>query len=244
MDNWLTYFSTELLGTMILIVLGNGVVANIVLKGTKGNNSGWIAISAGWGFAVTVGATISSALGGVAHLNPAVTIAMLISGWKQNIGPFSALPLILLGQVCGAIIGQIIVDIFYVKHINDTLSSDEKNNVLAMHATIPTHRNAFVNVFCEFIATAVLIATIMATRNWFGQSDWMGPIIVGVCVIAIGLSLGGTTGYAINPVRDLIPRIVHQLLPIKGKGKSDWKYSWIPVVGPILAGLVIGAAFI
>ncbi|ARU90865.1 glycerol uptake facilitator protein [Spiroplasma clarkii] len=244
MDNWLTYFMTETLGTMLLIVLGNGVVANIVLKNTKGNNGGWIAITAGWSFAVMLGATVSVALGGDAHLNPAVTMAMIVNGWESNVGHFGLIPIMLVGQILGAIVGQIIVDLFYIKHIHQTITEKEEGLVLAIHSTGPTYKNTFINCFCEFIGTSVLLVAIMATSAQFTDAGWMGPIFVGLAVFAIGLSLGGTTGYAINPVRDLAPRLVHQFLPVKGKGSSDWKYSWIPVVAPLLAGCVIGALFL
>ncbi|AHI52408.1 MIP/aquaporin family protein [Spiroplasma culicicola] len=244
MENWFIHFGTEILGTMLLIILGNGVVANIILKDTKGENGGWIAITAGWALAVILAATIASGLDGKAHLNPAVTIAMLINGWESNVGDLGLIPLFFIGQLIGAILGQIIVDIFYIKHITHTISSGAAANVLGMHSTGPTHRNVFLNFFAEFVGTAVLVCAIFATTVWFGLSGWMGPIFVGLTVFGIGLSLGGTTGYAINPIRDLAPRIVHQLLPVKGKVKSDWGYSWIPVAAPLTAGIVVGALFL
>ncbi|KAF0850326.1 MAG: aquaporin family protein [Spiroplasma poulsonii] len=238
------HFGLEMFGTMLLIILGNGVVANILLKNTKGNGQGFFAITAGWGFAVLVGAMASSALKGVAHLNPAVTFAMVVQQtWFINNGWF-LLPALLLGQVAGALIGQIIVDIFYWKHIKDTVN-DNPDFILAMHATGPTYRPAFFNFFAEFIGTFLLVAAILAIGKYetFSLGTW-GPLFVGLTVFGIGISLGGTTGYAINPVRDLIPRIVHFVLPLKNKGNSDWSYSWIPVVAPTCAGLATGGIFL
>lgn len=236
------HFGLELFGTMLLIILGNGVVANILLKNTKENGQGFFAITAGWGFAVLVGAMASSALKGVAHLNPAVTFAMVVQQtWFVSNGWF-LLPALLLGQIAGALIGQIIIDIFYWKHIKDTVNNNS-DFILAVHATAPTHRNTFFNFFGEFIGTFVLIAAILAISKYGGLGVWT-PLFVGLTVFRIGLSLGGTTGYAINPVRDLIPRIVHFVLPLKNKGYSDWNYSWIPIVAPTCAGLATGAIFL
>ncbi|AKU79792.1 MIP/aquaporin family protein [Spiroplasma turonicum] len=244
MENWFTHFGTELLGTFILIILGNGIVANVVLKNTKGNNAGWLSITIGWSFAVIIGATIASALKGAAHLNPAVTIAFVVNGWEKNIGSLGLIPIFIIGQLIGAILAQIVIDIFYIKHITNSISDNKNNNVLAMHSTGPQYRNIFSNFFCEFFATLILVVGIFSLSNWFSSATWMGPIFVGFIVLAIGLSLGGTTGYAINPFRDLCPRIVHQLLPLKGKSNSDWSYSWIPVVAPMLAGIMGGALFL
>ncbi|KAI92625.1 MIP/aquaporin family protein [Spiroplasma melliferum] len=238
------HFGLELFGTMILIILGNGVVANILLKKTKGNGQGFFAITAGWGFAVLIGAMISSALHGVAHLNPAVTIAMVVQRTFFVDNGWFLLPALLLGQIVGAVIGQIIVDVFYWKHIKDTVT-DNPDFILAMHATGPTHRNPFFNFFAEFIGTFVLIAAILAIGKYSsGNLGPFAPFFVGLTVFGIGLSLGGTTGYAINPVRDLIPRIVHFVLPLKNKGTSDWSYSWIPVIAPITAGVVTSGIFL
>ncbi|AHB36038.1 MIP/aquaporin family protein [Spiroplasma apis] len=244
MENWFTHFGTELLGTCFLILLGNGVVANVILRDTKGNKGGFIAITTGWALAVALAATISSALGGAAHLNPAVTIAVLTNGWKENVGDFCLLPIFLIGQLIGAILGQVIIDIFYIKHILHTAASGEGANVLGMHCTAPTYRNVALNFFAEFVGTVVLIVAILSIKKFYSNAGWMGPLFVGLTVFGIGLSLGGTTGYAINPVRDIVPRIVHQLLPIKNKASSDWSYSWIPVIAPLASGLVVGAAFL
>ncbi len=242
-----TVFLTELFGTMILVMIGNGIVANSILKGTKGENAGWLAITIGWGFAVTIAATISSALGGMAHLNPAVTLAFVVNNWTTNVGGWELLPIFLIAQTLGAIIGQIILDIIYMNHIHVSHSEKRGDLVLAMHSTGPTNRNVFSNLFTEFIATAVLVAAILSTsRGWLQDFEFMGPILVGIVVIGIGLGFGGTTGYAINPARDLGPRIVHQLIPYNKavKVKSDWSYSWIPIVAPSLGGIVIGAVFL
>lgn len=245
MEDWYLYLLTELFGTMLLIILGNGVVANIVLKNTKGNNGGWISITAGWGFAVMLGATISTALGGLAHLNPAVTFAMITNGWFRNTGGSNWLiPLFIVGQLVGAALGQVLLDLFYIKHIVISISDLKSDAVLGMHSTSPTDRNMFINLFCEFLGTVVLIFTIFGIGRWFIGAQWMKPIFVGLAVFSIGLSLGGTTGYAINPARDLAPRIVYQLLPVKGKIKADWNYSWIPVIAPIVAGIVVGGIFL
>ncbi|WP_339020177.1 MIP/aquaporin family protein [Spiroplasma endosymbiont of Atherix ibis] len=244
MNDWFMNFGTELIGTMILILLGNGVVANVFLKNTKGNNGGFLSITIGWAVAVILGATISSAMGGKAHLNPAVTLAMLSNGWEKNVGSFGLLPLFFVGQIIGAILAQVILDIFYIKHITHTISEKQPENVLAMHSTGPTYRNIILNFFSEFIGTVVLVLAIFATINWFKFYNFMGPIFVGITVLGIGLALGGTTGYAINPVRDLIPRVVYQFLPVKNKVKADWQYSWIPVVAPLFAGVIVGLLFL
>lgn len=241
---FLQHFGLELFGTMLLILLGNGVVANTILKNTKGNSQGFLAITTGWGFAVLIGAMCSINLKGVGHLNPAVTVAFVIQHtWFDNNGWF-LLPAILLGQIAGAFIGQVIVDIFYWKHMKDTVVENE-DFILAMHSTIPTKRCSYLNIFCEFIGTFVLVAAILSIGKFsdFSLGNW-GPMFVALTVFAIGLSLGGTTGYAINPVRDLIPRIVHFILPLKNKGKSDWSYSWIPVVGPIAGGATASLIFL
>ncbi|AGM25467.1 MIP/aquaporin family protein [Spiroplasma chrysopicola] len=244
MKIFLQHFGLEFFGTMLLIILGNGVVANTILKKTKGNGQGFFAITAGWGFAVLVGAMISSALKGVAHLNPAVTFAMVVQQTWFNANGWYLLPALLLGQLVGAVIGQIIVDIFYWKHIKDTVT-EQPDFILAIHSTGPTHKNNFFNFFAEFIGTFVLISAILAIGkyNTFSLGAW-GPLFVGLTVFGIGLSLGGTTGYAINPIRDLAPRLVHFVLPLKNKGSSNWSYSWVPVIAPSAAGFVCGAIFL
>ncbi|WP_381415080.1 aquaporin family protein [Spiroplasma endosymbiont of Anurida maritima] len=237
------HFGLELFGTFLLILLGNGIVANAVLRDTKGGNSGWVGITFGWGLAVFVGALISTALGGAAHLNPAVTVAFIAEG-SFFAGNELLILAFFLGQIAGAALGQITVNGIYFKH----LQASDSESILATHATGPQNRNIFLNLLAEFFGTFVLVMMILATAFpeflGLGIAGWNGPIIVGITVIAIGLSLGGTTGYAINPARDLIPRIVHQLMPMSAKGSSDWKYAWIPVAGPVAAGLVGGLIFL
>lgn len=238
---------TEFLGTMLLIVLGNGIVANVVLKNTKGHNSGFLAITIGWATAVFVAAAVAGLSGGVAHLNPAVTIGVLATGhWTQIVGPYYLVFYILMGSFLGAIAGQIIVNTFYRNQIKDELEKGNPANVLGMHSTGPTHKTTFTNFFSEFVATSVLVSVVMVTI-FFPFNSASGSLaatgLVALTVLGIGLSLGGTTGYAINPFRDLGPRIVHQFYPMKGKGSSDWGYSWIPVLAPLMAGAMVGLCF-
>lgn len=258
MSQWGTLILTELLGTALLIILGNGIVANVVLKGTKGNNAGWLAINMGWGVAVTVAAMISSAFpGGAGYLNPAVAIAKAISNFDLNfvmsvgltstgagVGLFIG---VLVIELVGAMIGQVIVDLVYYKHIQMTFAVKDDfatANVLGMHATGATTKCVSLNFLMEFIGTVVLVGGIMAMGRYANIPALFGPFIVGIIVLSIGLSLGGTTGYAINPARDLGPRLVHALLPNKDKGSSDWQYSWIPVAAPMTAGILVGLIFI
>lgn len=222
-------FLGELMGTLVLILLGNGVVANVVLKETKGNSSGWIVITAGWAFAVTVGIFVSQKFGSQeAHLNPAVTLAFAIynDDWSKVV-PF------ITAQLIGAILGATLVWLSYLPHWKIT---KEKSDKLACFATIPAIRDTKSNVIAEIIGTLVLIIGVMAIYAETGSG--LSPVLVGFLVWAIGLSLGGPTGYAINPARDLGPRIAHAILPIHGKGGNDWGYAWIPVVAPAVgAGL-------
>lgn len=227
-------FLAELLGTMFLIVLGDGVVANVVLAKTKGNNSGWIVITFGWAIAVFVGVYVASH-GSGAHINPAVTLALA----AFNGFPWGEVPVYIAGQFSGAMIGAAIVWLSYRQHF------DETNNAtlqLATFCTIPAIRNNFHNLLTEIIGTFMLILGVLFIAKPSNSLGTLDALPVALLVLGIGLSLGGSTGYAINPARDLGPRIVHSLLPIKGKGKSDWAYSWIPVVGPIVGGLL--AAFL
>ena len=228
----------ELLGTMILILLGDGVVANVVLKQTKGHNAGWIVITAGWAFAVAVGVYCTNAISG-AHLNPAVTIAM------ASIGKFdwALVPGYIAAQMAGAFLGAVLVWLAYLPHWKVT---DDQGAKLAVFSTGPAIRHTVGNVICEVIGTAVLVLGVLAIlspANLVPNSGFdkgLAPALVGLLVGSIGLSLGGPTGYAINPARDLGPRLAHFVLPIPGNGSSDWSYAWIPVVGPIIGG-VIGA---
>lgn len=226
-------FLGELIGTMILIIFGGGVVAGVVLKGTKSENSGWIVITMAWGLGV---ATAVYAVGGIsgAHLNPAVTVGLALIGefaWSQ-------VPSYIAAQMIGAFIGATLVWLHYYPHWKETKDQGAK---LAVFSTGPAIRHTPANLFSEIFGTFVLVMGILAIgANQF--TEGLNPLIVGFLIVVIGLSLGGTTGYAINPARDLGPRIAHFLLPIAGKGSSDWKYSWIPVVGPIIGG-GLGALF-
>lgn len=229
-------FFGELIGTMFLIILGDGVVANVLLAKSKGNNAGWIVITAGWAFAVMVGVFVAQAFGSAAaHLNPAVTIGFAVSsGDYSNVAPFIA------AQMIGAFLGAVIVWVAYMSHWEPTKDAGLK---LAVFSTGPAIPNPILNVVTEAIGTFVLVAgvaAIFATTSNAPVSPGVGPFLVGVLVWGIGLSLGGPTGYAINPARDLAPRIAHQILPIPGKGSSDWGYAWIPVVGPIIGGVLAG----
>ncbi|WP_375753664.1 MIP/aquaporin family protein [Vibrio sp. HN007] len=228
-------FMAELIGTMILILLGNGVVANVVLKGSKGESSGWIVITAGWAFAVTIAVYSVGWVSG-AHINPAVTIGM----WSIGNLAGSAIPVYLAGQAAGAFLGAVMVYLTYKRHYDET---EDQGLILATFSTGPAIRDTKWNLVTEIIGTAVLVFGVIAIFNSHnGIASGFGPYAVGVLVYSIGLSLGGSTGYAINPARDLMPRIAHALLPIKNKGTSDWQYAWIPVAGPIVGG-VIGATF-
>lgn len=233
----MTEFTAELIGTMFLILLGNGVVANVILKGTKGNNAGWIAITTGWALAVFVGVVVAAPYSG-AHLNPAVTLSLAIAGkfsWSK-VGWF------ILAQLIGSIIGSFLVWIVYKDHFNSTT---DPNTQLAVFSTAPAIRNLFFNLMSEVIGTFVLVfvifyftkAEITPQKTPIGLGS-LGAIPVAFLVWAIGLSLGGTTGYAINPARDFGPRIAHSLLPIKQKGSSNWKYAWVPIIGPFIGGIM------
>jgi glycerol uptake facilitator protein len=229
-------FIAELVGTMILIILGDGVVANVVLHKTKGNSGGWIVITAGWGFAVAVAIYCTGAVSG-GHFNPAVTIAMAALGklsWAEA-------PVYLIAQMIGAMLGAVLVWLAYLPHWKETTDKGAK---LAVFCTGPAIRHSAGNLICEIVGTFVLVLGALAIGRKanlnpdFGWSSGFGPALVGMLVWSIGLSLGGPTGYAINPARDLGPRIMHAILPIHGKGDSDWGYAWVPVVGPIVGGLI------
>ena len=233
----MTPFISEIIGTAILILLGGGVVANVVLNKTIGNNGGWIVITTGWALAVYVAVVIAGPSSG-AHINPAVSIGLAIAG-KFSWGD---VPLYILAQMIGAMIGASTVYLFYKNHFDATEDAESKK---AVFCTAPAIRHTFSNFFSEALGTFVLIFTILyftnATMNdtetVIGLGS-LGALPVALLVWSIGLSLGGTTGYAINPARDLGPRIIHAVLPIKNKASSDWSYAWIPVLGPI-----VGASF-
>lgn len=225
-------FLGELIGTAVLILLGNGVVANVLLNKTKGNNGGLIAIATAWAFAVTMGVFVAQKFGSAdAHINPAVTIAMAVKNNDfSNVLPFIA------AQMIGAIIGATLVWLHYLPHWGAT---NDQGLKLAAFSTSPAIANPSANLISEVIGTLVLI--IGGSALYAEDGTGMSPYLVGVLVWGIGLSLGGTTGYAINPARDLGPRIAHTILPIAGKGGSDWGYAWIPVLGPIVAAVIAGA---
>jgi glycerol uptake facilitator protein len=228
-------FIGEIVGTFFLILLGNGVVANVVLNKTKGNNSGWIVITFGWCIAVFVGVFVASKASG-AHLNPAVTIALAM---LHKIS-WSVVPEYLGGQMIGAMLGSVGVWAAYGKHFTATEDVGAK---LATFSTGPAIRSPFHNLLTEVIGTFVLVfgvLFIIAPSSSLGALD---ALPVALLVLGIGLSLGGPTGYAINPARDLGPRIMHAILPIGTKGSSDWKYAWIPVVGPITGGIAAALLF-
>ena len=228
-------FFGEFIGTAFLIILGDGVVANVVLNKTKGNNSGWIVIAFGWAMAVFIGVFASTKLGGSGHLNPAVTIAAIAFDNFDS----SLLATYLIAQFSGAISGAIVVWLAYKQHFDIT---EDANLKLAVFCTAPNIRNAGYNLVTEIIGTFVLVFGAMAMSQPATPFITIDALPVGLLVLGIGLSLGGPTGYAINPARDLGPRIAHFLLPIQGKRDSDWNYAWIPVIGPIVGGLL--AAFI
>jgi glycerol uptake facilitator protein len=239
----MTEFIAEFIGTMFLILLGNGVVANVVLNGTKGNNSGWIVITTGWALAVFVAVVIAAPFSG-AHLNPAVTVALAIAqkfSWTK-VGWY------IVAQVGGAFLGSVLVWITYKDHF--TLTNDPAAK-LAVFSTGPAISNPIVNLISEIIGTFVLVfvifyftnAEITDQKTPIGLGS-LGAIPVAFLVWAIGLSLGGTTGYAINPARDFGPRLAHAILPIKQKGKSNWNYAWIPVLGPLIGGIIAALLYL
>lgn len=226
-------FLGEIIGTLLLILLGDGVVAGVLLHKSKAQNSGWIVITLAWGLSVAVGVYAVGNISG-AHLNPAVTIGLAAIGKF----PWAQVPTYILGQMIGAFLGAVLVWLHYLPHWAETPEQDAK---LGVFATGPAIRNTFANLISEIIGTFVLVLGIL-TIGANKLADGFNPFLVGMLVVVIGLSLGGTTGYAINPARDLGPRIAHFVLPIAGKGKSDWGYAWIPVIGPIIGG-VLGALF-
>ena len=239
-------YIAEAVGTMILILMGDGVVANVLLARSKGQNSGWIVIALGWGVAVTIAVYSVGRISG-AHLNPAVTIALATIGafpWDRVAGYIAA-------QMFGGFLGAVLVWLSYLPHWRLTEDAGTK---LAVFCNAPAVRSPGANIMTEVIGTAMLTFGVLAiganAEGWAQAGDVdlsqvfsraLQPLLVGVLVLGIGLSLGGPTGYAINPARDLAPRLAHAILPIAGKGSSDWSYSWIPVAAPI-AGGILGAA--
>ncbi|RYY69530.1 MAG: aquaporin family protein [Chitinophagaceae bacterium] len=229
-------FLGEFIGTTLLIIMGNGVVANVVLAKTKGNSSGWIVITFGWAMAVFMGVYISNKLGGGGHLNPAVTIALAAF---KDFDSTLILPYI-AGQMAGAFTGAVIVWLCYKPHFDETQDAEGK---LACFCTGPAIRHTGYNLFAEIIGAAILMFSALAISPSATSLGTLDALPVALVVLGIGLSLGGPTGYAINPARDLGPRIAHFLLPMKNKRDSDWSYSWIPVVGPIAGALLAALIF-
>lgn len=226
-------FLAEMFGVMVLILLGDGVVANVVLNKSKGQNSGWIVITAGWAFAVFCGAMTSIALGGPGSLNPAGEIAGVVTGGR----PLNEALVNIAGQFVGAFLGAVLVWLAYMDHFAATPDGGAK---LAVFSTGPAIRNPVNNLITEIIGTFALIFIVNMILEVLGSGQTFNPYFVGILIWSLGLSLGGPTGYALNPARDLGPRIAHFILPIPNKGDSDWAYSWIPVVGPII-GAILGA---
>jgi glycerol uptake facilitator protein len=236
-------FIAEIIGTFLLILLGCGVNANVVLKDTKGHNSGWIVISTGWGLAVYVAVVVAGPYSG-AHINPAVTLGLAAAG----VFPWADTGLYILAQFIGAFLGALAVWGVYKDHFDRT---ETPGMQLGVFSTAPAIRNPLVNLFSEILGTFVLVFTVLYfTEASLGEEGTiiglgsLGALPVALLVWAIGLSLGGTTGYAINPARDLGPRIIHSLVPMKHKGPGDWGYSWIPVTGPIVGGILAAGLFL
>jgi glycerol uptake facilitator protein len=246
----MSVYIAEFLGTMLLVLLGNGVVANVVLAKTKGHGGGWITIAWGWGMAVMVAVYAVGRISG-AHINPAVTVSL------ASIGAFkwALVPGYIIAQMAGGIAGACLVYLAYLPHWRETADQASK---LACYSTGPQVRQPIANFITELIGTFVLIFGVLAigsaakaaTAAGLQQglelafSGWLAPLLVGLLVLSIGLSLGGPTGYAINPARDLGPRIAHALLPIHGKGPSDWGYAWIPVLAPLVGGICAARLFV
>jgi len=228
-------FIAEITGTALLIILGGGVVANVVLDKTKGNKGGLISITFGWAIGVFVGVYAAAAASG-GHLNPAVTIGFAIEGSF----PWSQVPAYILAQFIGAMLGAFIVWLSYRQHFDETQDADSK---LAVFCTAPAIRNGFYNTITELVGTFVLVLGAMLLSKPDMKLGALDALPIALVVLGIGLSLGGPTGYAINPARDLGPRIMHALLPIKSKRDSDWSYSWVPVVGPVLGAALAGLVF-
>jgi glycerol uptake facilitator protein len=245
-------YVAEFVGTAILILLGNGVVANALLTDTKGNGSGWMGITSGWGMAVFVAVLCTGEFSG-AHINPAVTLGTAVAGsfdWVH-------VPGYILAQMLGAAAGAALVFVFYRQHFERT---EDPGLKLACFATVPAIRDSGRNLLCEVVATFVLVFAVLYSHGAAWHADAgsagqgaavsgtiglgsLGALPVGLVVFAIGMSLGGTTGFAINPARDLGPRIAHALLPVPGKGTSDWGYAWVPVAGPVMGAMIASGLF-
>lgn len=234
----MSVFGAETIGTALLVLLGDGVVATVVLRKSKGFDAGWVVITFGWGFAVMVGAYAVGHFSG-AHLNPAVTIGLWINGNIKG----SQVPAYIGGQFLGAFIGATLVWLTFYLHWGET---DDQAAKLGVFCTAPAIRKPVWNCVTEVIATTVLVFGILAItgpHNPGPAESGLSTLLVAFLIVAIGMSLGGPTGYAINPARDLGPRIMHAILPIAGKGSSDWAYAWVPVVGPLIGGVIGGVLY-
>lgn len=234
----MTEFMAELLGTMVLITFGAGVVGGVLLKWSKAEEAGWVLITIGWGLAVTMGIYVSGTASD-AHLNPAVTLGFAAIGDF----PWNKVPGYIIAQFIGAIIGAALVFMNYLPHWRNT---EDKSAKLGVFATAPGTseevRKPLQNLVSEMVGTFIFIFALLFIVGPNELAEGLSPLVVGLLIVAIGMSLGGATGYAINPARDLGPRIAHAILPIPGKGNSDWSYAWVPVLGPIIGG-VYGALF-
>lgn len=229
-------FFAEFFGTAMILCFGSGVVANVTLAKTKGNNSGWIVISFGWAIGVFTGVLIAAPISG-AHLNPAVTLALVLAG------KFSAslMPLYISAQLLGAMFGSTLAWLAYKKHFDATEDADTK---LAIFCTTPNIRSYWFNVITEVIGTYILSLAVLYMAQPEVGLGALNALPVALVVLGIGLALGGPTGYAINPARDLGPRIMHFILPIHGKRDSDWKYSWVPILGPMVGAALAALMFV
>ena len=230
----MSHILAEIIGTMILIILGDAVVANVILNKTKGNGGGWIVITTGWAFAVAIPAFIFGGISG-AHFNPALTLGLATIGKF----PWADVPGYIIAQMIGAFLGACVVYLQYLPHWKET---EDKGTKLAVFCTGPAIRNTPANFISEFIGTFILVFGILGLGT-VTMAPGLGTVAVGFLIWVIGLSLGGSTGYAINPARDLGPRIAHFFLPIAGKGDSDWAYAWIPVVAPICGAIIAALTF-
>ena len=230
-------FLAELVGTMFLILLGDGVVAAVVLNKSKAENSGWMVITTGWAMAVAIAVYIAGRISG-GHINPAVTLALAAIGKF----PWSEVPKYLAAQFLGAFLGAVIVWLAYLAHWPET---EDQGKKLVVFSTAPAIRKLHLNLLTEFIATFALMFGVLAiVANTASAQSGLTPLLIGFLIWALGLSLGGPTGFAMNPARDFAPRLAHALLPIPGKGASDWGYAWVPIVGPVIGGLLGAVTYV
>lgn len=230
----MTQIFSEFLGTMILVLLGDGVCAAVNLKKSKAEASDWIVIAFGWGMGVTIAVYVAGYMG-PAYLNPAVTIAMALTGsfeWRMVVA-------FIVAQVLGAIVGAVLVWLTYLPHWQVT---EDQDAILGTFATVPAIRNYLANIITEVIGTFVLVLGLLSFSQ-HNFTEGLHPLVVGALILSIGLSLGGPTGYGVNPARDFGPRLVHQLLPISTKGDSDWAYAWVPIVGPVIGAAVASGVY-